>query len=328
MLKPFSLALVAAIALPAMTFAQNTYDINFTSNAPTIDGVVSPGEWDDAAAAEGGWRLLRDDNGAADAHNNRFRMTWDATNLYLLLETDYTNWPTNIRDQFRSGTDNLNIYFDPDLDGEGTQGTETMPFAEPDGYQIAINQYLGTYTCASGCSVETDGNPTNALNFGATGSNLGTFAEAHIDGRFGNNGGWLGMRGTSIGTVNGANGGVVELAIPWTDFDAPNPAADGSDPGLNLNGAAPSDGDQWNFNISQITTDSSNALPVWNWHTDPNGNEFFSSHPHGVVTFVAGNTTFLLGDVNQDMVVDFLDIGPFIELLSTCLLYTSPSPRD
>ena len=32
---------------------------------------------------------------------------------------------------------------------------------------------------------------------------------------------------------------------------------------------------------------------------------------------MAGNTTFLLGDVNQDMVVDFLDIGPFIELLST-----------
>ena len=37
---------------------------------------------------------------------------------------------------------------------------------------------------------------------------------------------------------------------------------------------------------------------------------------------------FLLGDVNQDGVVNLLDVAPFVDLLSTCLLYTSPSPRD
>ena len=36
---------------------------------------------------------------------------------------------------------------------------------------------------------------------------------------------------------------------------------------------------------------------------------------------------FLLGDVNLDGAVDFLDIPAFINVL-ICLLYTSPSPRD
>ena len=80
------------------------------------------------------------------------------------------------------------------------------------------------------------------------------------------------------------------MAIPWTDFDAPGP--EGEDPGLNLEGAAPTDGDEWLFNISQITTDSSNLLPVWNWHDDPDPErlEFFASNPHGVITFVAAST--------------------------------------
>ena len=39
-------------------------------------------------------------------------------------------------------------------------------------------------------------------------------------------------------------------------------------------------------------------------------------------------TSILLGDINRDGNVDFFDISPFIALLSACLLYTSPSPRD
>ena len=54
--------------LPAITFAQNTYDINFTSNPPTIDGIASPGEWADAAPAEGGWRILRNPAEPTDIH--------------------------------------------------------------------------------------------------------------------------------------------------------------------------------------------------------------------------------------------------------------------
>lgn len=319
MSKSFNLVafVTSLLMLPVVTFAQNTYDINLTPVPPTIDGVVSPGEWDDAAAAQGGWRLLRVAGGPVEAHNNRFRMTWDATHLYLLAESDFGGWTTNQRDEYRGGANNLNMFFDPDLDGEGNQGTETAPFLTPDSYQINVNQYLGTFMCPSGCSVEMDNNPNNVLLFGATGSNLSTFAGARFDGLFGNNAGWLGMRGTSIGTVNSASGGVVEMAIPWTDFDAPNLDADGNDPGLNLNGMAPTAGDTWNFNISQITTDNNNLLPVWNWHDnpDPDANEFFASQPHGVITFVGSSV--LLGDVNLDTVVNFLDISPFITVLST-----------
>ena len=287
--KSFKLIAIAAIVvmLPAITFAQETYDINFTSNPPTIDGAVSAGEWADAAAAQGGWRILRNPAGPIDAHNNRFRMMWDATHLYLLLESDFDGWTDNARDQFRSGSNNLNIYFDPNLDGEPNLGSEMKPFLTPDGYQIAVNQYLGSYSCTA-CSTETDDNPNNPINFGETGSDFSTFAEAHIDGLFGNNGQWLGMRGTVMASINGASGGIVEMAIPFSDFDAPALDGAGMDPGLNLNGAVPASGDQWFFNIGQITTDGSNQLPVWSWHDNPNGNEFFAAHPHGVVTFVGG----------------------------------------
>lgn len=283
--------MVAAIVLvlPSIAFAQNTYDINFTSNPPTIDGIVSAGEWDDAVGPIGGWRILRIDTGPPDAHNNRFRMMWDETNLYIVSESDYDGWTDNARDQFRGAANSLNMYFDPNLDNEPPMGDPLNgPFLMPDGYQIAVNQYLGSYSCTA-CSTETNNNPFNALNYGELGSDFSTFAEAHIDGLFGNNSGWLGMRGTVMASVNGASGGVVEACIPWADFDAPGLDAMGLETGLNLDGSIPQAGDTWFFNIAEITTDGNNALPVWNWHNDPaGGNEFFASHPHGLVTFVGG----------------------------------------
>ena len=163
MQQSFKLAAIAAIVLtlPTISLAQNTYNANFTANPPTIDGVVDPGEWADADPAEGGWRLLRVANGPTDAHNNSFRLMWDDTNLYLLSESDFGGWTTNQRDQFRSGVNNLNIYFDPDLDGEGNRGDPLLgPFTMPDGYQIAVNQYVGTFSCTT-CSEEMDDNTSN-----------------------------------------------------------------------------------------------------------------------------------------------------------------------
>lgn len=313
MFKPFKSVSVAImlLMLPAITFAQVTYDINFTSNAPTIDGIVSPGEWADAAAAEGGWRILRDPTGRPDAHNNTFQMAWDDTHLYLLTESDWGGWTTNQRDIFRGGANNVNIYFDPNLDGEPSQGDPlTGPFSEPDGYQIAVNQYLGTFGCTA-CSTETDGNPANAINSGEIGSNLSTFAEAHVDGLFGNAGEWQGMRGTRIGTVNSAAGGVVEIAIPWTDFDAPQVDVNGLATGLDIGGAAPVNGDTWFFNIGQISTDESNNLPVWSWHDNPGGQEFFAAHPHGDVTF-GGRPTTVSGDFDGNGDYACEDVDPLV----------------
>ena len=311
LLKLASIAVVV-VTFSATAFAQNTYDVNATATPPTIDGVVTAGEWDAAAAAAGGWRILRDEAGPADTNGNRFRMMWDATNLYLLYETDWDVYrDDNARENFRGGYNNINFFFDPDLDGEGTVGTETMPFLTPDGYQIAINMYLGTWVCESGCSVETNDNQFNALNVGPFG--LSSFAGAYSDSTTGNNLGWLGMRGTQIGTVNvnpdAANnilgGGVLEMAIPWSDFDAPGLDANGLDPGLNVNGASPVDGDQWNFNAGFIG--STPNLPVWNWHDNPDGPEFFASQPQGVLTFLDAAT--VVGDYSGDGNVDCDDVN-------------------
>ena len=295
MQKLFKRAAIVAILplLSASAFAQNNaYDVNSTTTPPTIDGVVSEGEWDGASAAAGGWRVLRDPAGPLAANNDRFRMMWDDTNLYVLYETDLGTYrDDNVREQIRFAYNNINFYFDPDLDGEGNLGTETMPFRTPDGYQIAVNMYLGTYVCESGCSVETNDNSNNALNHGPSG--LSSFAGAYSDSTTGNNLGWLGMRGTQIGTVNGPSGGVMELAIPWSDLDAPGLDDNGLDPGLNLNGVIPVEGDQWNFNAGFI---GAGPLSVWSWHDNPDGQELFASQPHGVLTFVAGNTELIAED--------------------------------
>jgi hypothetical protein len=201
------------------------------------------------------------------------------------------------------------------LDGEGNLGTQTAPVLTPDGYQIALNMYLGTYLCipdpndpTTNCSIEHNTNQFDALNRGQVG--LSSFAGAYFDALGGNNTGWLGMRGTQIGTVNGASGGVLEMAIPWSDFDAPGLDGNGLDPGLNLNGAIPVAGDQWNFNAGFI---GAGPLSVWSWHDNPDGNEFFATQPHGVITFVAAPV--VKGDVDLDGDVDFDDIPAFITVL-------------
>ena len=309
MLKLINHIVSAAIVLmlSATSFAQSEYDVNSTSAPPTIDGVVAAGEWDAASVAAGGWRILRDPAGPNDTTNNRFRMLFDDTNLYILYETDFDVYrDDNIRDVIRFGYNNINFFFDPNLDDEGNQGTETMPFLTPDSYQIAINMYLGTFVCESGCSV--------AQNTGPVG--LSSFAVAFSDATTGNNLSWEGMRGTQVGTVNSALGGVMELAIPWTDFDAPGLDANGEDPGLNLMGEAPVDGDQWNFNAGFISS-GSGLLPVWNWSNNPDGTSFFVQQPAGLLNFVAVDDEFLLGDVNLDGAISFLDIAPFVTVLTS-----------
>jgi len=261
-------AIVVIMAMPTITFAQVTYDINFTNNAPTIDGVVSAGEWANAAAAEGNWRILRNAAGPLDAHNNRFQMQWDDTHLYLLTQSDFGGWTDNARDQFRAGANNVNIYFDPNLDGEAAQGSELGgPFTTPDGYQISVNQYVGSYSCTACSTDNTPDNTGNGLNFGEIGSGFSTFAEAHIDALFGNNAQWQGLRGTVMASINGAEGGVVEMAIPWADFDAPGLDANGLVTGLDIMGASPADGEppiapiHYRFGVGIMTQTGMNSFP-------------------------------------------------------------------
>lgn len=90
-------ALAALGALGAgSVFGQTirNYDVNFTSTPIVADGTVSPGEWDAAAPAAGDWRELRQPFTDVDTDNNRFRMLYDDTNLYILYEklSGYWHW--------------------------------------------------------------------------------------------------------------------------------------------------------------------------------------------------------------------------------------------
>ncbi len=62
----------------------------------------------------------------------------------------------------------------------------------------------------------------------------------------------------------------------------------------------PNNGDEWFFNVSRISSDSSNLLPVYNWTSS----NYFASHPHAVMTFAGAPEDFLPGDFDKNGVVD------------------------
>jgi hypothetical protein len=313
------LVLGIAILMCANALAQfppefRQYQANFTSTPPTIDG-ADTGDWAAAEGAADDWRLLREATAPVDAFNNRFQMLWDNDALYLRVDSDNTLWGALFDGNMDFGADNLNLYIDPNRDGEANGGSQAGgPNRSPDGYQIAFNNFDGTTECgadgmpltADDCSIEVDDNLGNPLQLGST---FGTYAEAHVDSIFGNQAEWAGMRSTHIAQTNGASGGIIEMKIPWTDFDAPALDADGLETGLNVGGEAPSDSDVWFFNAAVITTDPLNFLPAWNWHTDPNDTEFFSSRPHGEITFAGGGTGNPTGDFDADGDYDCDDIN-------------------
>ncbi len=286
--------LLATTAIPASAGIDpppevRRYDVLYTSTPPVIDGQRAPGEW--AAAADGGgnWHLLRQGrtdppSPPVDAHGNEFRMLWDSTALYLLIENGYGGWlqrPTpNAQGRYPvdlgGSTDAFSVYFDPNTDGEpnfSPGSGQQQPDTNVDGYEIAFNVYNGTFSCGGTvpCTPVSGGTPI--LNQGPT---FGTFGEAHVDTLFGNQAQWTGMKATEIAQQNDASGGTVELKIPWTDFDADASGA----AGLN-HPFAPQVGDAWFFQLGSTRTDAANFLPVWNWTTS----NYFAAHPHGEIVF-------------------------------------------
>jgi hypothetical protein len=186
--------MLGALALPTAAFAQasgtpKSYTTPYTWTPPTIDGVVTPGEWD-AAPAAGGWGILRRDEADIDADNSRFRMMWDDNYLYILVQSSNANWspandtvnkdhvPGNQIQGISFGADNLNIYIDPNVDGEDN----VRPNDQVDGYQIAWNQLLGRG--------EFVDNGSGGRKF----TNTGLFLENHVNTPFGNQGRWQGLR--------------------------------------------------------------------------------------------------------------------------------------
>ncbi|MGL4513984.1 MAG: hypothetical protein ACRCT8_12910 [Lacipirellulaceae bacterium] len=221
-----SLGLLIAAGVATSTFAQTirNYTVNQRTAAITLDGVASPGEWDAASAAAGDWRELRQPFTDVDQDNNRFRVLYDSSALYILYQTDYNfGWLDSFggNPSISFGEENLNIYIDPNKDGDLNVGSDGLPVLPgnssnggiADGYQIAINQYLGNY-------VSTD----------ADRQGVGFFTEGHVNTPFGDQANWnqggsqvLGdaLDGIVVAQVNtNPAGGTMELRIPFADLDA------------------------------------------------------------------------------------------------------------
>ena len=169
------------------------------------------------------------------------------------------------------GEDNLNIYIDPNNDGE------PLFRGANDGYQIAFNQREGL---------------GSHLDDGAGGrvfSNTGLFLECHIDSDFGNQGRWQGLRKSEFVQNYGAAGGVTELKLAWEDLDSPAAAQFPGGLPADVGTAHPypaRNGERFNWEISRISSDGGNFLPVWNWHQ----NGSFAPDLHGLVEFVGRPT--------------------------------------
>lgn len=221
-------------AMPAYAQDIRTYDVNFTTNTIVADGTVSPGEWDGAAADAGDWRELRDGFEDVDSDGNRFRILYDANNLYILHQSDYVGGPDSdtYLDDFGGnpdivfGEENLNLYIDPNRDGDLNTDTDGNPLTpgvnnggNTDGYQFAFNQYEGV-------SVSTP----------ADRQGTGFFTEAHVNSPFGDAGGWNTEGGAAQGggfkggmtvaqnntntPASGEPSGITEIIIPFADLDA------------------------------------------------------------------------------------------------------------
>jgi PEP-CTERM motif len=211
---------VGLMALGALTTWSNvaiaqvrTTNVQWSNTSPTIDGVVNAGEWAAAGAAQGNWGVLRETETDMDTLGNRFQMMWNANGLYILYQNNQTAWfagPGSGSPNINFGEDNLNFYFDPNLDND-PNFVDNPDFAV-DGYQFAFNQYEGT-----------------TISTSADRQGIGYFTEAHINTGFGDQANWnrggsqvggAALRDIVVAQTNGAAGGLAEVFMPWSSFDA------------------------------------------------------------------------------------------------------------
>lgn len=255
-----------------------SYQVNYTNNAPSINGSIAPGEWDDAVAFEGDFSLLRLPAGTESTELVAWRAMWDDEALYLLVTSNYGNWSPSIGG-FGGGidfnADNLNFYIDPNTDDEEN-------LTAPDGYQIAFNQRQGLSSFDEGLA-----------------SGTGFFLEAHLNTGFGNQGNWGGLsEATTMFQINGPEGGVMEMKLAFSDINAEPTGENGI-----YHPGAPENGDTWFFNIGRISTNPNNFLPIWQW----NSSNSFVTRPDGEITF-EGKTVPPSGDLDGDGDVDRGDV--------------------
>lgn len=220
----------------SMAFSQN-YEVRFTSTPPTIDGAVSPGEWDGAASAITEF-VGHDTGNPEDAQEStRVRALYSVDGLYILYEctdTDvvsivtgserYNGAPQGTPGQQTSGsvgwtfggTDYLAIYIDPANVADDRTDVDPSFYsyslqAEP---SITANQLM-----------DDNGNSYNYTEFGRFGgARIRNTMFPEIEGTLVmwlGGGSWEISDKTEIKDGASADGYVMEFKIAWSDLNLP-----------------------------------------------------------------------------------------------------------
>lgn len=249
-----------------------------TETKPTLDAVVSPGEWD-AAPPTLIEHVLRSAESAKPAPMYQFRLMWDDEALYMLFETNLTSWPGGTGGF--GANNNINFYIDPNNDDE-ENGDGGGQF---DGYHPVIYPDTGK---------------TSRFDRPFDVGVRSVFHEASINADFGGSN-WPASssneEGVGIDYVSkvGPEGGIIELCFPWKLFD--------SEAGTDLeifHPDPPEIGDTWFLNVCIIS--ALGDLPTWSWTSA----QIFAARPHGVVNFTGKLPRVPITEISRD-----LDAGTF-----------------
>ena len=137
-----SLQLFLFSCLLSASEAERRMIATFTETAPVIDGKrTSPSEWLLSGGMQSDWVVLNNDD-SHDASRNRWTAVWDDQGLFVLHEVDYANWSNNGVAGINFGYENLQLFFDPNSDGE-SNAQDGPDDTGIDGYQLVVNQPLG-----------------------------------------------------------------------------------------------------------------------------------------------------------------------------------------
>lgn len=271
------LIMMGGLIIAAPVWAQiQTYTVNYTNATITIDGVKNAPEYADAAAAAGGFRLLRTaPPGTLATENITWQAVYNDTDLFVVVTTDF---PTLTGDfNFADGAlptgDDLELFIDPNMNGETNEPAPSPPTRTEDSYQFIVSLAPGSQhrvTSNAGPPGVTVGARYNAL-FGTNVTGGFTPTMANIE----------------FGIVSAVStGATAEFRIPFASLNAV--VGDVTEANSLAISGPPNQTNTWLFNI---TRSASNAtLPLWQYHTGTANpgtglGAFFAEREMGEITF-------------------------------------------
>lgn len=246
-----------SVLLATVAFAQDkTYNVNALSTygvAPTIDGTVSAGEWDEAATPGCTGFVLHNNETQAAAEDPTVLAVFDYDNLYIVFQLPNSDFALAFDP---TAGDPENDYRDPT--NATYSGDDLEVFLAPAG----INFPLPGNTCYHIVFFPYEGNGQCYIT--ETGSSTAVYPGATS---------WNPLDEEAAFTYNSTTQElIVEYRIAWTQFDvAPDTTLAGH----------PADGATWGCQLGSINNNPAEAV---NWEPDGTAG-FVQGRPFGAWVF-------------------------------------------